>query len=238
MVIVYVPAGEFLMGSADSDSLAYDNEKPQHKVYLDAFWIDKTEVTNVQYEKCVQAGTCKASRYASDSKYNAYNQPVVGVDWSQAQAHCQWTGRQLPTEAQWEKAARGAQADGRIYPWGNQTATCDYAVMDEGGYGCGKGTTWPVGSKPQGTSPYGALDMAGNAWEWVADWYGDKYYASSPSRNPPGLSSGTYRIIRGGSFDFVAHRLRGAYRRWFDPALSGPYRGFRCVCASGSSSGC
>lgn len=162
MMMAYVPAGEFWMGSADSDSQADSNEKPQHKVYLDALWIDRTEVTNAQNNKCVQAKVCKASNYATDSKYNGDEQPVVGVDWSQAQAYCQWAGRQLPTEAQWEKAARGA--DGRIYPWGDRTATCEYAVMNDGsGNGCGKGyASWPVGSKPRGTSPYGALDMAGN----------------------------------------------------------------------------
>ncbi len=250
MVMVYVPAGEFLMGSTDADIDAilagckdckrdgYISEQPQHKVYLDAFWIDKTEVTNAQYKKCVQAGACKASAYASDSTYNADTQPVVGVDWSNAQAYCQWAGRQLPTEAQWEKAARGT--DGRIYPWGNQAATCEYAVMDDGsGVGCGKGNAaWLVGSKPKGASPYGALDMAGNVWEWVADWYDSQYYASSPPRNPQGPSSGEYRVLRGGSSDDVARHVRGAYRVVSHPWLWYTYWGFRCVCVSGSSSGC
>ena len=240
MVMVYVPAGEFLMGSADSDKDAQSDEKPQHKVNLDAFWIDRTEVTNAQYKKCVQAGVCTASGYAGDSKVNGDDQPVVGVDWNQAQAYCQWAGRQLPTEAQWERAARGAQADGRIYPWGNQPATCEYAVMKDGsGSGCGKGdVAWPVGSKPKGASPYGALDMAGNVWEWVADWYEDKYYANSPPRNPVGPSSGQYRVLRGGSFDDGAHYVRGASRYRNVPGSWLTYGGFRCVCASGSSSGC
>jgi len=125
--LVCVPAGEFLMGSADSDKAAQGDERPQHTVYLDAFWIDRTEVTNAQYKKCVQAGKCTASSYANDSTYNGDTQPVVGVDWNDATTYCQWAGRKLPTEAQWEKAARGT--DGRIYPWGNQAATCDYAVM-------------------------------------------------------------------------------------------------------------
>jgi formylglycine-generating enzyme required for sulfatase activity len=237
MVMVYVPAGEFLMGSADSDSQAYSNEKPQHTVYLDAFWIDKTEVTNAQYKKCVQAGACKALEYARSSDYNGDTQPVVEVDWFNAQAYCQWAGRQLPTEAQWEKAARGT--DGRIYPWGNQAATCEYAVMNVGsGNGCGKGTTWPVGSKPKGASPYGALDMAGNVWEWVADWYSESYYAGSPSKNPPGPASGEYRVPRGGSFYDEARVVRGVYRGREVPGYWAPGRGFRCVCASGSSSGC
>ena len=239
MVMVYVPAGEFLMGSADSDKDAQSDEKPQHTVYLDAFWIDRTEATNAQYKKCAQAGACKASGYASDSKYNGDNQPVVGVSWDAAQAYCQWAGRQLPTEAQWEKAARGAQADGRIYPWGNQPATCEYAVMSDGsGNGCGEDAPWPVGSKPKGASPYGALDMAGNVWEWVADWYEEKYYANSPSRNPIGPSSGQYRVLRGGSFGLDARYVRGAFRLRAAPGYWYPDWGFRCVCASGSSSGC
>ena len=196
MVMVYVPAGEFLMGSTDADIetiLAgcktckrdlFTNEQPQHKVYLDAFWIDKTEVTNAQYKKCVQAGVCKASQLASFSALNGDTQPVVGVDWNDAQAYCQRAGRKLPTEAQWEKAARGT--DGRIYPWGNQAATCEYAVMNDGSEnGCGKGNAaWPIGSKLKGASPYGALDMMGNVWEWVADWYSESYYAGSPPQEP------------------------------------------------------
>ncbi len=229
MVMVYVPAGEFLMGSADSDSQAHGNEKPQHKVYLDAFWIDRTEVTNAQYNKCVQAGVCKVSDFANDSNYNGDNQPVVAVDWSQAQAYCQWAGRQLPTEAQWEKAARGT--DGRVYPWGDQLATCEYAVMNEGsGNGCGaRDAPWPVGSKPQGASPYGALDMAGNAWEWVADWLDEGYYATPPPKNPPGPSFGTYRVVRGGSFDNESIDVRGSYRGGDFPVGWDFIRGFRCV---------
>jgi formylglycine-generating enzyme required for sulfatase activity len=231
MVMVHVPVGEFLMGSADSDKDAQSDEKPQHTVYLDAFWIDRTEVTNAQYKKCVQAGACKASGFASDSKYNADNQPVVGVSWDAAQAYCQWAGRQLPTEVQWEKAARGAQADGRIYPWGNQPTTCEYAVMNDGsGNGCGKGDApWPVGSKPQGASPYGALDMAGNVWEWVADWYDEKYYASSPPKNPPGPSSGQDRVLRGGSWYNGQAGARAASRGRNSPGDRYNNVGFRCV---------
>jgi formylglycine-generating enzyme required for sulfatase activity len=229
MVMVYVPVGEFLMGSTDSDPMTQDDEKPQHTVYLDAFWIDRTEVTNAQYKKCVSAGACRASSYANDSQFNGDNQPVVGMDWNDAQAYCQWAGRQLPTEAQWEKAARGA--DGRIYPWGNQPATCEYAVMDDvSGNGCGKGhTAWPVGSKPKGVSPYGALDMAGNVWEWVADWYDDKYYANSPSRNPQGPSSGQFRVMRGASLDNDPTCARAACRYSRTPVDRGNNFGFRCV---------
>ncbi len=227
MAMVYVPAGDFLMGT---DSSSMDDEQPQHKVYLDAFWIDRTEVTNVQYQKCLEAGTCKASSYADDSKFNGDNQPVVGVDWNDAKTYCEWAGRGLPTEAQSEKAARGT--DGRLYPWGNQAATCDYAVMDDGsGHACGKGTTWPVGSKPQGASPYGALDMAGNVREWVADWYDNKFYASSTARNPTGPSSGSHRVLRGGSWDCSATLVRAASRFTSTPDIRDGILGFRCVSA-------
>ena len=229
MVMAYVPAGEFLMGSASSDSLADKDEIPQHTVYLDAFWIDRTEVSNKQYSKCVLAQRCEASEYIDDPNFSGDNQPVVGIDWDNAQAYCRWAGRQLPTEAQWEKAARGT--DGRIYPWGNQTATCDYAVLNDGSRnGCGTGATWPVGSKPKGASPYGVLDVAGNALEWVTDWYAVSYYASSPLKNPLGPAFGQYRVLRGGSFSYDARLARSTSRNWYRPDSNFWDRGgIRCI---------
>jgi len=229
MIMVYVPAGEFLMGSTDLDSMALDGEKPQHLVYLDAFWIDRTEVTNAQYNKCVSAEACSASSYADDSRFNGDDQPVVGMDWNDAQVYCQWAERQLPTEAQWEKAARGTS--GQLYPWGNQPASCEYAVMNDGsGNSCGKGdAAWPVGSKPRGVSLYGALDMAGNVWEWVADWYDDRYYANSPSQNPQGPSSGRLRVMRGASLDNNSVCARAACRYNRTPVDRSSNFGFRCV---------
>ncbi len=228
MTMVYVPAGEFLMGSSDSDRDAAGDEKPQHLVYLDAFWIDQTEVTNAQYKQCVQDRKCNASEYANNSKYNDDTQPVVGVGWDDAKAYCEWVGRQLPTEAQWEKAARGT--DGRIYPWSDQKATCEYAVMNDGsGNGCSKGAAWAVGSKHQGASPYGALDMAGNVWEWVTDWYDRDYYSSSPARNPQGPSAGEFRVLRGGSWLSDYSSDRAAYCSSNMPTLRSYFVGFRCV---------
>ncbi len=228
MMMVYVPAGKFPMGSVDSDAQANDDEKPQHTIYLDAFWIDKTEVTKAEYKKCMQAGACQAPRYDSDFAASEATRPVEGISWQAAAAYCQWVGRQLPTEAQWEKAARGM--DGRIYPWGNQRATCEYAVMDDGsGNGCGTTNTWPVGSKPRGASPYGALDMAGNTGEWVADWYDDKYYADSPPRNPQGPPSGQLRVYRGGLYHNDASAIRAADRGSSIPDGLDSNLGFRCV---------
>ena len=164
MVLVYVPAGEFRMGSAGSDSQAQDNEKPQHTVYLDAFWMDRTEVTNALYALCVKAGACQPplsvnyswrESYYGNSQYDGY--PVVYVSWKDAAAYCEWAGRWLPTEAEWEKAARGT--DGRLYPWGNAEPDANRLNFN------GNVDARAVGSYPSGASPYGALDMAGNVWE-------------------------------------------------------------------------
>jgi len=226
MVMVYVPAGEFLMGSTDGDKDAHSYEKPQHKVYLDAFWIDQTEVTNAQYKQCVQAQKCQEPSSANDSKFNGDNQPVVSVDWNDAKNYCEWTGRRLPTEAEWEKAARGT--DGRIYPWGNQTATCEYAVMNDGsGGGCGKGDTdWAVGSKPKGISPYGAYDMAGNVWEWTSSLDKSYPYRSNDGRENPNDSG--KRVMRSGSWYFAARIMRTANRSSNSPDTRYDNLGFRC----------
>ncbi len=236
MVQVYVPAGEFLMGSDKTkDSQANDNELPQHTVYLDAFWIDRTEVTNAQYARCAAGGQCTPPRpsftksntrssYYGNSQYANY--PMINVDWNQAQAYCAWAGGRLPSEAEWEKAARGT--DGRIYPWGN--AAPDQSKLNNNS---NQGDTTAVGSYPSGASPYGALDMAGNVWEWVNDWYSDTYYQQSPSRNPTGPTSGTYRVLRGGSWHFNVRAVRSAYRIWFIPFLLNDSVGFRC--AAGTS---
>jgi formylglycine-generating enzyme required for sulfatase activity len=220
MVMVYVPAGQFTMGSNDGA----DDEKPVHTVTLDAFWIDRTEVTNAQYQKCVAAGACSASSYADDSRYNGSQQPVVGVSWNDADAYCRWAGARLPTEAEWEKAARGT--NGRIYPWGNERPDCNKAQ-----YGGCAGQTVPVGSKAARASPYGALDMAGNAWEWVNDWYDSGYYAISPTSNPQGPDSGDYRVLRGGSWNFGESDVRAANRYDVVPTYRGDGVGFRCVVA-------
>ena len=216
--MVYVPAGEFIMGSDEGDS----DERPMHTVYLDAFYIDKTEVTNDQYRKCVEAGACDTPRkttYYDNADYAQH--PVVYVTWNDADAYCRWAGKRLPTEAEWEKAAR--DTGGRTYPWGGGI-DCDHAQYR----GCGEGTV-PVGSKPKGASPYGALDMAGNVWEWVADWYDSGYYSQSPGRNPPGPDSGEERVVRGGSWLRNQWSARCADRLWYIPWYRPDDVGFRCT---------
>jgi eukaryotic-like serine/threonine-protein kinase len=228
MISVYVPAGEFLMGSTAADEFASADEKPQHNVYMDAFWIDRTKVTNAMYAKCVQAGFCRTPLSTSTSRQNAYygnsqydNYPALNITWDYARKYCAWVGGRLPTEAEWEKAARGI--DGRIYPWGNEISDGRRANF------AGNVGTTPVDAYPAGASPYGALDMAGNAWEWVADWYGKTYYSSSPKENPTGPSSGTSRVLRGGAFYSSGGAIRAPDRSESDPNSEWDYRGFRCV---------
>ena len=161
-VMVSVPAGEFWMGcNEQADKRCNFDEKPYHKVYLDAYYIDKYEVTQSEYNECVTTDKCPANR--KKDGFTGDRQPVIGVSWEDADTYCKWAGKRLPTEAEWEKAARGT--DGRVYPWGNSFDPT------RANYAGALGKTSEVGSYPSGASPYGALNMAGNVWEWVADWY-------------------------------------------------------------------
>jgi len=225
MVMVYVPAGEFLMGSADTDKDAFFWEKPQHTVYMNAYWIDQTEVTNAMYTLCVEAGVCNKPYYDSYSHPKYIDHPVVGVDWYQAQAYCGWAGRWLPIAAEWEKAARGT--DGRIYPWG-EGIDCKLANYWGKDVGC-IGNTQPVGSYPGGASPYGVLDMIGNALEWVADWDDGNDYTDSPGENPLGPGSGTLRMHRGSSWRNEPEDTRVAAREPSFPNNFNNDLGFRCA---------
>jgi formylglycine-generating enzyme required for sulfatase activity len=223
--MVFVGAGEFLMGSADGDPDASAEEKPQHTVYLDAFWIDRTEVTNAQYLGCIETGACREPECWDDSDLNSPDQPVVCLTLNDAQVYAAWVDGRLPTEAEWEKAARGT--DGRIYPWGNSPPDCNRANY----HGCA-GKALPVGSHPEGASPYGVLDMAGNVREWVADWYDAEYYSRTPSRNPQGPQTSTsFRVLRGGSFGHDQRLTRCASRSGIYPLNRRNLDGFRVVVA-------
>lgn len=202
--MMFVPAGEFQMGEGSS----------MKKVNLEDYYIDEFEVTQEEYNECVSSGACSANQ-KSDG-FTGDRQPVVGVSWLEAQTYCKWAGKKLPTEAEWEKAARGT--DGLEYPWGNQKPSCNLAIMNEGPVlgesspGCGRqATTWPVASKPAGASPFGAMDMAGNAWEWVDS------------------SQGKNRVVRGGSWRTTQNYLRTSYRLFLTPDYRGSDLGFRCA---------
>lgn len=221
-VLAYVPEGEFLMGanyepSPDDQSPSYSDNQPQHSVSLDAFWIDQTEVTNRQYALCVSAGECALplslkspmrSTYYDDPQFENY--PVIYVEWGMAKTYCEWVGRRLPTEAEWEKAARGT--DGRAYPWGNNPPNDNLL-----NYNSLERDTTEVGKYPQGQSPFGVYDLAGNVWEWGSDWFGWTYYQSSPSSNPPGPEAGSpetggVRVLRGGSWYYREGSPRSIFR--------------------------
>ncbi|HPL82182.1 MAG TPA: formylglycine-generating enzyme family protein, partial [Anaerolineaceae bacterium] len=233
MEMVYVPEGTFMMGSNDLD----DEEKPVRVVELNAYWIDKYEVSNGQYALCVAAGACtKPNDDSSRTRDNYYGNPeydhfpVGYVDWYQANAYCEWVGGRLPSEAEWEKAARGP--NGNKYPWGNEDASCGLSNYNQGSYDkpdfC-VGDTSQVGSYPNGTSYYGVMDMAGNVWEWVNDWYGP--YDATDTINPTGPSGEQdYKVIRGNSWYNIDKDIRSAYRGRMKPSSGQNSNfGFRCA---------
>ena len=277
MTMVYVPAGEFEMGNPgiqwmwsgslfdnDLNLQVFIDESPQHIVYLDAYWIDQTEVSVAMFRTFVEAtgyettaerdgwgapykarpeeeewphvpGTTWQHPQSPDSSASE-DHPVVQVSWEDATAYCEWAGGKLPTEAQWEKAARGT--DDRLWPWGTSydgnrgsfcDAQCPVERWKQETYDDGYALTAPVGNFPSGASPYGALDMAGNVWEWVADWYGENYYAYSPSENPTGPSYATERTQRGGAWYDNGSWVRTTVRHSTPPQTRADDLGFRCA---------
>ncbi len=235
MELVFIPAGDFLMGCDPAHNDSYEcepDELPLHTVTLDAYWIDKTEVSNAQYEQCVTAGACDRPNNTSSYSRSAYygnisyaNYPVIHVSWQDAADYCEWAGRELPTEAQWEKAARGENP--RAYPWGDEKPSCELVNGEVDGEMC-KGDTTEVGKYLSGASPYGVLDMAGNVWEWVRDWHAADYYSSQGEYiHPLGPDTGTYKVFRGGGFGF--HDLRTVSRRGGKLDSWVNHLGFRCA---------
>ena len=218
---VMIPASTFEMGcNAAADMSCKDDEKPQHMVSISAFAIDKTEVTQAEYTSCVMAGKCSAP--SCDWDCSAENLPAGCVNFADAKAYCTFVGGRLPTEAEWELAARGT--DARVYPWGNDAPTCDLVNMD----GCGEKAE-NVGSHPKGASPFGAMDMAGNVVEMVADFYGADYYATSPTKDPKGPTSGEHYVGRGGGYKSTAIWQTTSVRDTYDAVDSGKSLGFRCA---------
>jgi formylglycine-generating enzyme required for sulfatase activity len=223
--MAYVPEGFFAMGN----DLGSIDEQPIHPVNLDAFYIDKFEVTNGFYEACVEAAVCQPvkkkssvtrSNYFDDPHYVRF--PVIFVDWNMAQTYCEtWREARLPTEAEWEKAARGRT--NVIYPWGD-TPDCNLA-----NYGNCLGDTSGAMIYALGQSRYGVYNMAGNVWEWVSDWYSDDYYRSSPEDNPQGPDSGNEKVLRGGSWKDDYSEMRSVNRESEKPAYFSNVIGFRCA---------
>ena len=220
--MVLVPAGEFTMGSEQGD----DDEQPVHRVVLERFYLDTFEVTNGRFAKFVAAIQSEPPWGFADQETPVAQaeRPVRWVNWLEATGYCLWAGKRLPTEAEWEKAARGT--DGRTYPWGNEPPTAAHAVF---GLKEGDETVSPIGNRDAGSSPYGVHDLAGNLYEWVTDWYDDAFYTQSVPSNPRGPVEGTAKVQRGGSYFNSPYRLRSAFRTKSDPTEHDPHVGFRCA---------
>ena len=228
--MVLIPAGTFWMGSREGEG--YDNERPRHEVDLDAFYIDQYEVTTSSYSQFMTATGQRVPKYWEKSELSRdEDKPVVGISWHDAKAYCEWAGKRLPTEAEWEKAARGRE--GRTYPWGSEPPSSTLANFDR------SKDTWErelyetrlktVGTYEKGKTPEAVYDMAGNVWEWVGDWYSKDYYKESPTRNPKGPSSGKEKVVRGGSWGRYPGGLRSAIRDRLAPSKRYAYHGVRCA---------
>lgn len=223
-VMVYVPAGEFLMGLDGRNP----DQSPAHTLHLEAFWIDKLEVTNSMYKMCVADKHCSSSPYNSDPKYNTDEQPAVGVSWVDAKRYCEWADARLPSEAEWEKAARGR--DHSLYPWG--TDVLDVSNLNSKlnqGADTYIDAAAPVGSFPDGASSYGVLDMSGNVEEWTSTLYRHYPYNSQDGREDPKTDGTATRVVRGGSWSSKPEWLKATWRTHYTRGTRYPYTGFRCA---------
>lgn len=234
-VLTLIPAGEFLMGTSISNRDGGRDEYPDRRIFLNAFYLDSLEVTNGRYLEFVKATGHRIPEHPRDKKLTLWQgatvpaafkeHPVINVDWYDADAYCAWAGRRLPTEAEWERAARGTT--GRRFPWGDAEPTRTLAnYLNQWRNGAG---LEPVGSHPQGASPEGVQDLQGSVWEWVADWYDPSYYEKGPLRNPKGPAEGTRKVIRGSGWESEAPLLRSAHRLSSDPKNRNHSLGFRCA---------
>lgn len=224
--MVEIPAGEFVMGFDGTQAL--EDERPAHRVWLDAYSMDRYETTTAQYGSFLASTNRPAPwlwRLVDLSQHG--DRPVIGVDWSDADAYCRWKGKRLPTEAEWEKAARGT--DGRLYPWGSQTPTDKLANFALGARFSYSQVLMPVQSYEQGKSPYGLYQAAGNVWEWVSDWYSADYYQQGPDKNPTGPEQGQFKVLRGGSWSDLPKYLLTYGRFKLPPETRNSYTGFRCA---------
>jgi formylglycine-generating enzyme required for sulfatase activity len=239
--MLWIPPGEFRMGSnpdhvqqaaewCGCDRRRFEDEQYLHKVQLDGYYIDQYEVTNRQFQAFVDASgyvtdaehKSEASTWRTEYTEGKDNYPVVRMSWNDARAYCKWAGKRLPTEAEWEKAARGI--DARLWPWGN-----DWDASRLNSLASGRKTTMPVGSFDGGASPYGAMDMAGNVWEWVNDWYAAAYYQTGNDQNPIGPEGGEDRVLRGGGYNNGLYEVRTAHRHKGGQTGYAPDHGFRCA---------
>lgn len=238
--MVPVPAGEFRMGSTEEDIAAamqrcpqcpeesFVRETPAHVVSLDTFFMDRYEVTTTDYAEFLKAAPRQVPEHWQEATNPKHaRKPVIGVTWEDSTEYCKWKGKRLPTEAEWEKTARGT--DGRRYPWGNERANVSWANFDKCCVWTGYGLLTPVGSLEQGVSPYGAHDMAGNVREWVQDWYDERYYAASPKKDPPGPHNGTEKVVRGGGWLQLNTGVRTTAREKRDSTARSTSVGFRCA---------
>jgi formylglycine-generating enzyme required for sulfatase activity len=218
---VLIPAGAFVAGD--------DETSPRRELFVDGFYLDRYEVTVGRYASFLKAtGNVRPpEEWQTVDIKNGADLPVVGVDWQDANGYCQWAGRRLPTEAEWERAARGT--DERKYPWGNEPPTSEHArFAQKYGNAVYKDGVARVGSHPKGASPFGIQDMSGNAWEWVADWFSESFPAAD-RRNPKGPSSGTSKVLRGGGWYDQADRLVSSKRMHANPEQRDNSIGFRCA---------